>query len=115
MKGALGLAEIVEQIQGFSSFGFSGRRSASKAILDPVILTWPGRSSTGRTFTVLTVICSKASRFSISHLATPAISRCATASSHSTRAVLRQLLDLLREANSRSQSDCLEQLRRYIQ
>src|SRR5262249_30141204 len=53
------------------------------------------------------------SRLSSSHLATPATSRCATACSHSARAIRRQFALRFKADNSKSASDCVEHSSRY--
>lgn len=55
---------------------------------------------------------SSSRRLSINHLATPAASRCARASSHSPRAAFRHCWLRFRQASSTSWSDCSEQSRR---
>lgn len=49
----------------------------------------------------------------MNHLATPAISRWASASSHSSLAALRHCWERLSEFSSNSCSDCVEQDNRY--
>ena len=63
--------------------------------------------------TVLLACLSSSPRLPISHRATPAASRCATASSHSFLAARRHCWLRFRQANSKSCNELSEQVKRY--
>lgn len=73
----------------------------------------PGKAMTVWASSVRRAIAKTSARFSSIHLATPAHSLCANASSHSAFAAFRHLAERFNAANSNSCSEFVEHSNRY--
>jgi hypothetical protein len=94
-------------------FGASERIATSTFKTGRQALFLSGNTKTTCVSTVFRACFKMCARFSINHRATPATSRCATASSHSIFARFRQFAERFNAAISRSCKDTTEHSNRY--